>query len=592
MTNQLPPARCHWVDHMITLPTPQQQSVQQYTDHRRQRQYQVGRNIARKRLLQTVTTSSTGNPMTAHHRPMRGGDVCATGDKYCNCSFLDGRDVILAATVQGDLDILRVPSSGPMTELTAKLRLNNDDYDYSYSMAAGYKLKPMQQGHGFAVGTPSGSFSIFSTEHATAWCRQQLPMNWKRTSSVRQEPLHRHADDDNTLPFVTHQWQSEILSMQQQQSPQQQDRYDSLSMGSSLEMLPSPGKELCITPHNDALWDFWETPSCLLAAHASQDSRGGRRTRLLDCRTMKQGCVADIDLIGHHQKKFLARQEEITAIGFASEWTLLSAHARPLSRGRIDNCIHIWDLRKPESPVHQYKPPKNADPSNTRGNFFVSRLTPTDGAVMVTLQSFASAPGQDNRTTVQHVWMDLARLSTVTRSSRKLDEEEEAVCVQQNGGGSFAVTPNQDFMACYSQAKPNSDCDVVRLFDLESYSKNKKPKPQPPKRKLSLHQARVQMSRKRSLHGKGKLSIKGSHEEDTSSTCSTSGSDDDFNSDKHDLPPMEEHHQSFSCAAAFKPNLQDRYGLTTHLSCMAVNDMGSSIVGGSHDGDIFVWSGT
>ena len=41
----------------------------------------------------------------------------------------------------------------------------------------------------------------------------------------------------------------------------------------------------------------------------------------------------------------------------------------------------------------------------------------------------------------------------------------------------------------------------------------------------------------------------------------------------------------------FQPKVQDRHGLDTQLSCLALNDSGTAIVGGSSDGDLFVWRG-
>ena len=40
-----------------------------------------------------------------------------------------------------------------------------------------------------------------------------------------------------------------------------------------------------------------------------------------------------------------------------------------------------------------------------------------------------------------------------------------------------------------------------------------------------------------------------------------------------------------------EPALVDRYGVETELSCVAMNANGTSILGGSTDGDLFVWRG-
>jgi hypothetical protein len=40
-----------------------------------------------------------------------------------------------------------------------------------------------------------------------------------------------------------------------------------------------------------------------------------------------------------------------------------------------------------------------------------------------------------------------------------------------------------------------------------------------------------------------------------------------------------------------EPALVDRYGVETELSCVAINANATSILGGSTDGDLFVWRG-
>ena len=80
-------------------------------------------------------------------------------------------------------------------------------------------------------------------------------------------------------------------------------------------------------------------------------------------------------------------------------------------------------------------------------------------------------------------------------------------------------------------------------------------------------------------------------EDDNSSTFSNGNADSTSDSEaKFDLESAE--YQTFNCVATFEPKLTDRYGLTTHLASMTMNDLGSVIVGGSHDGDIFVWHGS
>jgi hypothetical protein len=76
----------------------------------------------------------------------------------------------------------------------------------------------------------------------------------------------------------------------------------------------------------------------------------------------------------------------------------------------------------------------------------------------------------------------------------------------------------------------------------------------------------------------------------------------DFTSDEAGGPSKEtkqnrnrkRNHQGLPSTLHNSPNtiqgkFLDRYGLTTSISCLAFNESGTSLLGGSSDGDLFVW---
>jgi len=59
-------------------------------------------------------------------------------------------------------------------------------------------------------------------------------------------------------------------------------------------------------------------------------------------------------------------------------------------------------------------------------------------------------------------------------------------------------------------------------------------------------------------------------------------------------PPLRLHQQQPEDSTwSFRMNasLTDRYGMETELSCIAMNANGTALLGGSTDGDLFVWRG-
>jgi hypothetical protein len=56
---------------------------------------------------------------------------------------------------------------------------------------------------------------------------------------------------------------------------------------------------------------------------------------------------------------------------------------------------------------------------------------------------------------------------------------------------------------------------------------------------------------------------------------------------RHHQQPREDPSWSYQ----MDPCLVDRYGVETELACVAMNANGTSILGGSVDGDLFVWRG-
>lgn len=577
----------------------QHHSVGSFVRNRRQNQRQLGQKIARKRLLQNAqgglpSTGSGNNGVLAHHRTGR-GDLYLTGEssQYSNCCFLDGHDVVCATSVHGDLDVIRLPRYGggdsTLAELAGKVQLSE-----SYSVSARYKLKPLCNGQAFAVGSPSGTLSIFSTEHASTWCRNRLPSGWKRT--VHQDSLTpaNPADQQTTdswAPFVTNQWQTDtMLERQTTTSFGSFSSYFPMSPESVL-VQPVAGPEWSIKPHSDSLWDFRETPSSLLAALAKQDYQGcAKQIVVMDSRTHNNGAETIASISNTPTGRITSRSlpEGITAICFASEYSILSAHAKIHHAGpKVENSIRLWDLRKSDQPV-QATTLVNPERNNKRGLYgshFVSFLKPSTltGRVMVTSSS------HQNRSAVLHSWFDLGGFQMVSGPSGS-----SWSCIHQRNRNTsvFATNPDQDLIACY-ETSPGGD--AIHLFDPSVPPEDDRTS-NAPRAPILQNRPRVTTSRKRRVQHKPDRA-KSSRRTKTTAvrlTSSSSSEDDEEegSSNTANEPPKKgQQYRGVTCLGSYRPKLSDRYGLTTQLSCLSVNYSGTAIVGCSYDGDTFVWRG-
>jgi hypothetical protein len=577
--------------------------------YRRQRQRHLGHQIARKRLLQNakshvsftassrssklINTNANNNGVLAYHRPGGGGDLYLTGEssQYSSCAILDGHEVILAASCHGDVDVLKLPryhedalnkkgaENLSITELASRLHLN--DSSTSYSVSARYKLKSFQNGQAFAVGTPSGTLSIYATEHSSSWCKEHFPSSWRQRIRQQDHPVDVHNNNlqrstQEWSPYITSGWETDALR-------NLRPVVEPFSFVDNDVVEAAAEEDWSIKPHNDALWDMRETPSSLLVLHAQQDFSGcARQLAVLDSRTLgTDDTVAAVDCKDKGNKRF---QQGITATCFTSDVSFMAALARPVGNKKIDAVVQLWDLRKVDTFVEETKV---VDPSIDRlsssfGKHFLSYLTPSSasngGQVMITSST------QSSHSSVQHFWFDLgAREVTITGTVN-----DSFVYQQNDNAPVFAVNSNQDIMACY-ETSPGRDS--IRLYELpksgsriqrylQGASSNNDRKATVPPQKRYRNESAV-------VNHKSKHPRREDSDESSSSETDSDDSSDDGGNDACSEPG--EHGIPF--IGHFRPKLTDSYGLSTHLSCLAINDYGSAIVGGSLDGDIFVWRG-
>ena len=378
---------------------------------------------------------------------------------------------------------------------------------------------------------------------------------------------------------------------------------------------------------SNCCWDFRDTASgALLAAHVNRE-HDSFWMRVLDDRQPPSSNSSTILIDTTAQDRAPSMEEHITSIAWCSEYALATSHvwshtsssqlAAPASSFFEDwtakcgtnniyqptnTCIKIWDLRMvrkgggggggggqcdtislpsfPEDGAVGMEPAETLFtkvdendrfciyPHAEKSHQVITQLQSSPlcpGSMVVTTQSRA-APESDSSsasTTVSHYRLDLTRqcfTRHIAQRSYNNSSDEEGGCSFQ---ALSAVSGSHSFFAsldyCQSSSSAEQQQPSMRIYNLDQEA------PKQPKR--SNNQVRQRLGgKKRTFQGKER----------------GGGVNDDDDRDYYD---------DDGAVVRFQPKVQDRHGLDTQLSCLALNDSGTAIVGGSSDGDLFVWRG-
>ena len=324
-----------------------------------------------------------------------------------------------------------------------------------------------------------------------------------------------------------------------------------------------------IRPNNQAKWDFFETSSALLAAHvdAGHDCFW---LKMVDDRAQKTVVCVDASA----QQRAPVCEENITSVSFASEFVLATSHvwchngfgtcrANSVFEGGMPaaethTAVKLWDIRMlvRGSPVEELVLPTFPRDAAVAMEPAVSLNTRVDEYDQL-LMSSKEDPGKSH-----HVITDLesslktGTLLVTTRSRSQCRETEHHVLdlgrhcftrrirqtIPSNGCAPiYGTATSHNYIACLGDKQGEGKSSSIQVYDLLET---------PPPRRSS--------SKKRTAKGESRVE-KG-----------------------------EDGMASFS----FNPVLKDRHGLESQLSCLTMNESGTSILGGSNDGDLFAWRGT
>lgn len=200
--------------------------------------------------------------------------------EYRHCTFLGPYDVVLAADAKGRIDVVRLPPVSQRHHDFDEDEQENDHADGTGSSTSSAilasevysppafeqdicALQSLRRGEVFAVGTPAGALRLFATEHGSSWCakfQNDATKGRVKPTALFQNnlPRRRRRTDNNDNPpppalqdpcFVTTAWRVE--------GPKR--RYERDYSHSLAHLIRSQGTERSFLHHLTPIWN-WEQP--------------------------------------------------------------------------------------------------------------------------------------------------------------------------------------------------------------------------------------------------------------------------------------------------------------------------------------------
>jgi hypothetical protein len=606
-------------------------------DHRRRLGERLAQTKAFSRVSSCTTTGGGTSTCSAADCFKDGSNVIYRRDEdwssqqtYVNCLFLDHQDTVLAADMSGKVDVIRLPPYGHAGEKARVLgtplasRLESLP---SLKGSSTFKMKSIRGGKAFVMGMPGGRFHVFSTERTATWPdlhrypnsmvthQRSSPSNFIKSAwFIKSRPRRRYYRDYSSPQRTLSAMARTNGRLQDPHAFSEIPGWDDDDSDVLFRARDLPDFLPRQRPFNHAAkWDFRETPSSLLSAHVDPEHDCFSWLKIADDRTSKPVVCLDKQQQqqsqNHNNNNIGSDYEEhITACAFASEHCLATSHTTTTTTaaGRMvpnrynhnntkggGSVIKLWDLRMLGSTQKRREPldairlpqfPENIsvglDPVATKhatssssttinnennptatimrshhhhfgdeeGDGVITALstpsvgttTSPNGKLLVTLQSCKQSH------TVEHLLLDLGRME-FTKTIRQQNPNPDCNPV-------YATSGSHDFMACAgagdntntNTTTTNEETDMsVFVYDL-----NKK----------------EDDTKTAKLSGKKRRALLGVNEEVKVDVVSSS-----------------------TWSSKFDPILKDRHGLQTTLSCMEMNYDGTAILGGSIDGDLFLW---
>lgn len=494
---------------------------------RRKAQSDVARRVAQKRMFHTNSHDVAADGTNVVHRSGQ-ADYSYEFQDYTQVEFLNQHEVVLAGDRKGSIDVIRLPRYCPPDD-------DNDEQHRPLGTMVAGKVEMNDT----ATDVASRSYRLKSLNEGHAfvagysWGAFALYATEHSSSSIRQ----------GATRDVVQQTGLDSLALRGNTfgSPNTGRNYD-YYLQSLRRMFQTCGvsqSDHLIFEHIASVfprkvvscWDFRETPSGLLAVFADFTTNS---FTLFDER-MSQGCShRSVILVDRDSKN---DPGHIVSTCFISDHCLATLHLwmRPCET-KSTTAVRIWDIRmtNKSTPVVETALP----PHLLNGGHTVTADATMDLDNQV---SWGNIPAQARLTPSENGYIMATVVSQKSVvESYLLDPTRASIvkhyCTPSSVNAIHAVAPTLGCLACY-------DMPSLSLYD------------------LSMKEDADKCHRDRGL--------KRSRDSETNNG--------EMNR-KHLIGTM-------------TPTIQDVEGIRSRLKCLAFNETGTSLVGGTDDGDLFLWRG-
>lgn len=530
---------------------------------RRRAQRRVAQRIAQRRMLQQNPNEIAEDGSSVVHRTgIHHGDYEGLSS-YTQVEFLNDHDVVLAGYQDACIDIVKLPryqapdeekqtqTCRPMGKLLARKVVSAY---YSSGPGPVQGLKGLDSGNSFVVGH-QGQFFVYATEHASllkesetlSVSQQRIPDTPKlelRCSRLLQCKNSFTTGEDYAYYIMTIESMLESFGLRQ----------DGLTLR---DIYNYPGKPANVfaNPRYEYMWDFRETPSTIMASFLVRE-KNSFSISILDAR-MSHKVNESVSYIRPDSEgvpqKFNPNVGHVTSTCFVSDHCLATLHMwQQPSREYSSTVVKLWDIRntsrnKSTPVVESVLSPTLYDVSGNVETNVTMNLNNQVRWENSSSQARLVSSIDDN---------GLIMANIVTNNdvgeSYVLDASRGTVVKQYRTRSAVqstnAVAPTLDCLACY-------DSSSLSLYDFSKHDRQKK--------------CEISMTGNRNSRGK-----KRSQDEVSSLSTSSEALDDE------------------DCLiGTVAPTIEDEEGIRARLSCLAFNKTGTSLVGGTDAGDLFLWRG-
>lgn len=497
---------------------------------RRKAQSDVARRVAQKRMFHTNSHDVAADGTNVVHRSGQ-ADYSYEFQDYTQVEFLNQHEVVLAGDSKGSIDIIRLPRYCPPDD-------DNDEQEQHRPL--GTMVAGKVEMNDTATDVASGSYRLKSLNEGHAFVAGYssgtfaLYATEQSSSSIRQIATRDVVQQTglDSLALRGNTFGSPNTGRNYEYYLQSLCRMFQTCGVSQGELLVE--RIACVFPRKvESCWDFRETPSGLLAVFVDFTTNS---FTLFDERMSQGYSHRSVVLVDRESKN---DPGHMVSTCFVSDHCLATLHLwmRPCET-KSTTAVNIWDIRMTNKSTPVAKTPLPPHPRlNGEHTMTADSTMELDNQI-----SWSNIPAQVRLTPSDNGYIMASVVSQKSGvESYLLDPTRASIvkhyCTPSSVNAIHAVAPTLGCLACY-------DIPSLSLYD------------------LSMKEDADECHR----NNRG---LKRSRDSETSS--------EEMNH-KHLIGTM-------------TPTIQDVEGIRSRLQCLTFNETGTSLVGGTDDGDLFLWRG-